>query len=174
MKRKSILTAILALALLAAVAIEPAVAYFTASATNTGAVTIDVGNRTKIDEPDVVDWVKHIVVTAKDDSVPVYVRARAYSGSTYPLEYVVPEGSKWTEGDDGWWYYEDILNAGESTEEEFLVQITNVPKDAVDGNTFNVSVVSEDVPVLYDEDGNPYADWTLTYKDLNAEEGGND
>ena len=174
MKRKRIITTILALALLAAVAIEPAVAYFTATRTNAGAVIIDVGNRTTIEEPDVVEWTKHIVVNCKEDSVPVYVRARAYAGVTFPLEYTVPEGSKWKDGGDGWWYYEDILYPGQSTEEELLVHIGNVPKDAVEGDYFNVSIVSEDTPVLYDAEGNPYADWDLRFSNMDAEEGGNE
>ena len=174
MRNKKIMTTILALALLAAAAIEPAMAYFTANAVNAGALTIDVGSTTTIDEPDVVEWTKHIVVTCDKNSVPVYVRARAFAGVTFPLEYTVPEGSKWTEGDDGWWYYEDILMPGQSTEEELLVHIDNVPEDAVEGDSFNVSVVSEDTPVLYDAKGNPYADWDLRFSNMDAEEGGNE
>ena len=41
------------------------------------------------------------------------------------------------------------------------IQILHVPEEDVkQGTNFNVVVVYESTPVLYDEDGNPYADWT--------------
>jgi hypothetical protein len=83
------------------------------------------------------------------------VRARAFSGSQYPLEY---SGDGWSLGNDGYYYYGDILSASESTS-ELLVQISGVPVNADNDTSFNVIVVYESTPVLYKEDGTPYADW---------------
>ena len=44
--------------------------------------------------------------------------------------------------------------------EELTVTIKNVPEDVEPGTDFNVVVIYESTPVLYDSDGNPYADWT--------------
>jgi hypothetical protein len=117
-------------------------------------------------EETVVNWVKYITITNEGDGQSVYVRATAFAGSQYLLTYSDGSGS-WTPGSDGYYYYQDILAPGESSE-QLLVRIDNIPEDAVD---FNVVVVYESTPVLYDADGNPYADWDQKVV-LSTEEGG--
>lgn len=49
---------------------------------------------------------------------------------------------------------------GGKTAKELSVRIGNVPEEELkDGLTFNVIVIYESTPVLYREDGTPYADW---------------
>ena len=62
-----------------------------------------------------------------------------------------------------------ILDAGSSAQ-ELRVEIQGVPEEVTDPESFNVVVVYETIPVQYDADGNPYADWNLK---LETEEGGN-
>lgn len=50
---------------------------------------------------------------------------------------------------------------GESTE-LFDIQIGDLPED-FDKESFNVVVIQECTPVVYDEDGNPSADWNTVY-----------
>ena len=56
---------------------------------------------------------------------------------------------------DGYWYYSDIVPVSGNTE-ELLAQIA-IPEEYKE--SFNVVVVQECTPVLYEEDGTPYADW---------------
>lgn len=66
----------------------------------------------------------------------------------------------WADGNDGYWYYNDILYGGQKTEGELLVKIAGIPETVKPGTDFNVVVVYESTQVLYGEDGEPYADWS--------------
>ncbi len=54
------------------------------------------------------------------------------------------------------------MNPGEETP-ELLVKIKDHPKDE-NGQEFNVVVIYESTPVRYDENGNPYFDWSQKLK----------
>ncbi|MEY8517084.1 hypothetical protein AALC25_09180 [Lachnospiraceae bacterium 29-84] len=153
MKKKSIFLAAAAAVLVSASTVGSAWAYFTTYAEAAGGYTISLGDETQVKE-EFSDWTKHVTITSEEGSEPVYVRAKAFSGSEYKLIYSDKSG-KWSPGDDGYYYYSDILNGGESTE-ELLVKIENIPEDAAN---FDVVVVYESTPVKYEEDGTPYADW---------------
>jgi predicted ribosomally synthesized peptide with SipW-like signal peptide len=168
MKRKTWFLSLAAVILVLSLSIGSAMAYFSAYATAQGGKTIQLGATTEISEPEISDWTKHVVITSQADSQPVYVRAKAFAGSEYTLTFESASG-KWSQGDDGYYYYSDILEGGASTE-ELLIHIGGIPEDTKD---FNVVVVYESTPVLYDADGNPYADWTQTII-LNGAEGGQD
>lgn len=159
MKRKYLLLAAAAAVLISCAGIDNAMAYFTSYVTAQGSKTIHLGDTTTIEEPKVSEWTKHIVVRSKAGSKPVYVRARAFAGEQYQLDYS-SESGKWTQNDDGYYYYSDILAATEEEDavaDELLVHIGNIPEDAED---FNVVVIYESTPVLYDAEGKPYADWS--------------
>lgn len=156
MKKRNICLAALAAVLILAGSAGSAWAYFTTYVEAQGTQTIALGDETTIEEPEPVDWTKHVVITSDEDSRPVYVRARAFSGSQYPLNF--SGSAKWTPGADGYYYYSDILNAGESTE-ELLIKINGIPEEIRESMELNVAVIYETTPVLYDEGGNPYADW---------------
>jgi hypothetical protein len=101
----------------------------------------------------VSDWTKHVTIQNTGD-MDCYVRAIAFAGSEYQLTY---SGSdKWTPGSDGYYYYEDIVPAKGQTEDlQIRIDIGNSTTD------FNVIVVQECTPVLYDADGNACADWNV-------------
>ena len=115
---------------------------------------------------DVVDWAKRISVYNSPGiyynsaSVPVYVRIKAFAGKAYSLSFSDPDG-KWTyHADDGYYYYDEVLGVGETTS-TLDIQIGSVPMPAAVGDTFNVVVVKEVVPVTYQRNGDPMpADWT--------------
>lgn len=174
---KSVL-ALSAAALVAAAGLGSAYAYFTTYVGATGGYTLNLGDRTVIEE-EVSNWIKHFRITSREDSEPIYVRARAYSGEIYNLEYSNPEsapegapGGTWIPGADGFYYYSNedgslrIVEGGESTS-ELLIEITNPPQDHT--VSFNVVVVYESTPVQYTEDGAPYADWTKKLDVVNEE-----
>ena len=62
------------------------------------------------------------------------------------------------------------MNGGEQTD-ELDIKLSNIPDSAVAGDSFTVVVVYETTPVLYNEDGTPYADWSVTL-DSGTMEGG--
>lgn len=172
MKKVNICLTALAVVLVLGAGIHNIWAYFTTYAEAQGGYVIELGDRTHVKE-EFSGWTKRLVVTSKADSQPVYVRARAFCGSGYTLAYEDTEG-KWNESGDGYYYYSDILYAGESTS-ELSVKIDGLKlqrdTDPVTGETiytyeglevgesFNVVVIYESTPVRYDENGNPYADW---------------
>lgn len=169
MKRRDLLLAVFAAAVVLAGSAGSAWAYFTTYVEAQGTQTITLGDQTTIEEPDVSEWMKHVVIASEADSKPVYVRAKAFTGSKYPLVYS-DENGKWTPGEGEYYYYSDILNAGEKTE-ELLIKINEVPSEVKDPMELNVAVIYETTPVLYDEGGNPYADWDGE-RDVTVEEGG--
>ena len=108
---------------------------------------------------------KHITVYNKPSqypdvlSVPVYVRIKAFAGKAYTLAFSDPDG-KWTyHTDDGYYYYDEVLEVGETTS-TLDIQISNFPNPAAVGDRFHVVVVKEVVPVTYRANGSPMpADW---------------
>ena len=101
---------------------------------------------------------KHVSVENTGD-YDCFVRVRAFAPSDITLSYQ-PEDSGWTDGGDGFWYYDQILPAGETTATKLNVSYTFPATDSEDAPAeFNVIVVEECTPVLYKADGTAYADW---------------
>ena len=76
---------------------------------------------------------------------------KVFCGSQFTVQFSGEAGA-WEERDgDGYWYYNDVLPAGEMTK-ELLAEIT-IPEDLKD--SFNVVVIQECTQVLYKEDGTP-------------------
>lgn len=158
MKHKFLIPAALVLSLILGASVGSAMAYFTTYASAEGGYTIALpGSKTDVDE-NFSGWQKRVVISSAEGSMPVFVRAQAFSGSAYTLTY---SGEGWTPGSDGYYYYTPILEGGAETA-ELLVNIGNVPQDVKPGDSFNVIVVYETTPVLYDEAGTAYADWSVT------------
>ena len=159
MKKKNIVLAAIAIVLVLSVSMGSAWAYFTTRATAAGALTVEVGFTTTIEEPEFSNWTKHMVITNNEDSKQdVFIRARAYSPSQYPVTY---SGEGWVDGGDGWWYYTAPVAPGDAAA-ELLAKINNVPDTAQEGASFNVTVVHEATPVTYNAAGEASytdADW---------------
>ncbi|MCI8402042.1 MAG: hypothetical protein HFI38_08170 [Lachnospiraceae bacterium] len=169
MKRKQWILAIAATLLIAGAGIGSAMAYFTTYVTAEGGKTLHLGDSTTIRE-EFDSWQKRVVIVSDPESEPVWVRAVAFAGDIYVLNYSSADES-WTRGEDGYYYYNTILSGGESTK-ELLVKIEGVPEDAKD---FNVVVVYECTPVRYDADGAPLeADWSRKVQIDGVREGTNE
>ena len=163
MKKKNIKTICLtaaALVLTAGVTVGSAMAYFTTYTEAVGGVTLDLGfTKTEIGE-EVVDGKKEIVLLNTGD-YDCYVRLKVLTGDAYKkdIKYSEPDNAgKWTPGTaaEGYYYYADILAPGESTSQldvSFAFPEGEAPAD------FNVIIIQESTPVLYDAVGEPYADW---------------
>ena len=141
-----------------AAGVGTAFAYFTDTTKAEGVYTIHMAPDTTINEPEVAAGVKHMVIS-NTAQTPVYVRATAFAGDDVTISY---SGDAWTTANDGYAYYNDILEAGEKTEgeKELLVNFKYNLEPEI-GDQYNVIVVYEATPVQYDENGEPYADWTL-------------
>jgi len=166
MKNKSVILSLLAAVLIMCAVIVPAKAYFTANSNADGSVGLDFQSRTEIWE-EVVGLKKSLQIrnTGADDengnvdperaalTEPVWVRARAYAGVTYPLSI---EGEGWTPETEGstdcWFYYKEPISAGEMTG-ILTVEVTGIPKPVSSDTVINVIVIHETIPVTYKEDG---------------------
>lgn len=152
----AVMLALVAVILISASGIGKAWAYFTVSTKSTGAVVIHLDDETVIEET-FSNWTKHVTIKNNSKSnIPVFIRANAYCAE-YELTFT-DESGKWSLGDDGYYYYADPVEPGEATE-ILDVHIDHVPTNEKAGATFDVVVVYESTMALYDEDGNPYADW---------------
>lgn len=157
-KTKTFWFAAAAIALIGGASVHSAMAYFTTYVTAKGGHPVTLGTQTSIEE-EVEDMTKHIVISNTGES-ECYVRVKVFSGSQYTIQFsgaVDEEGNPyWSlNQEDGYWYYKDILAVGEETEE--LLAKIEFPEEWKE--SFDIVVIQECTPVLYDESGTPYADW---------------
>ena len=154
LKKTRVLLVTAAAVLTLAAGAQTALAYFTTYATAKGGYTIRLGETTAIEE-NFANWTKKIQVS-NTGSLPCYVRVKAFCGSKYTLTFT---GDGWTQGADGYWYYNAIVPAGGASG-ELDIAIGNTPVGEADA--FNVVVVQEAAAVCYNADGSAYADWGET------------
>ena len=155
MNKKSLCLAAVALTLTAGISAGTAMAYFTTYAEASGGVTLDMGFSETIPKENFSDWTKHVSVENTCD-YDCFVRVKALAGAKYQdgLQYSDSDG-KWTPGDDGYYYYSEPIAPGKSSSELGIHIDSKETEDS-----FNVVVVQESTKVLYNEDNEPYADWT--------------
>lgn len=140
-------------------AVGSAGAYFTTYTGAAGGRTLSVGSQPDIEET-FSSWTKTVTVSNSADSQPVYVRVRGFA-SGHSLVYLDETGA-WTAGEDGFYYYNSIVNPGEAAA-PIKVGIGDIPEEE---GSFNVAVVYESTPVQYQADGTPYADWEIQLEPL--------
>ena len=168
MKHKKTLPVLLALILVLTAAIGGSWAYFTDYEQAKGGLTISLGHKETVRES-FKDWTKHVVIGNDQESEPVFIRVKAFTGSDFELIYSDKDGL-WTPGADGFYYYAlPVDPEGETSPLD--IKIENVPETLPNDYSFNVVVVYEAASVLYEADGTPYADWSTI---LTTGEGGNE
>lgn len=165
--KKSLCLAGAALCLAGSVTVGSAIAYFTTYATASGTAEVSLGFTETEPEENFVNGAKHILIKNTGPS-DCFVRVRILYGEQYE-PYIHIDGKNWEErqetGEGGeeirYFYYKNLLPAGEkmAEEDELLAQI-NV-REIQNTDDFNVIVIQECTPVLYDEQGNSYADWNV-------------
>ena len=193
---KGLAAPVLAAALLLGVAAVPAWGYFTSSDWASGGIAIK-GPDTDVKEK-YGNGLKEVTIVNNEDSVPSWVRARAYCAQE--LNPTISSGldengtPMWTDTGKDWWNYNEILQPGESTKAPLLVSIEweftkedveengtiittttgsdqggetggtsqfEVTANTAKGTNYNIVVVYEATPVIYDADGNALpADWS--------------
>lgn len=151
-----------ALGMTAVLTIEGAMAYFTTYVSAGGSQIVNLGAETEIHE-DVSNMTKHISIENASAINDCFVRVKVFCGGELTIDYTETEGNQnWYLGNDGYWYYRPILAAGATT--TVLDAKIVLPED-FDKDNFNVVVIQECTPVVYDAAGNATADWTTTYSD---------
>ena len=159
-KMKTICLSAAALVLAMGVMVGTAMAYFTTYAVADGGVTLDLGfTHTEINE-EVINGKKQLVLENTSD-YDCYVRLKALTGNAHKdgIAYSEPEGAGlWTPGTDGYYYYNAIVEAGGTTS-QIDVSFVLPQENQTD---FNVIIIQECTPVLLDENGEAYADWSVT------------
>lgn len=157
---KRSLIALLAVMLLIISSVGATVAYFSATDKAEGAAVLNLKGESRIDEGD-KDF-KEIVVTntGKPDLI---VRVKIFGVDTTKMDVATPDG--WAEGNDGWYYYRNILASGQDTGAPITVKLKSglSEKEIAElGDSFEVTVVHEATPVVYDGDSLVLPDgWTL-------------
>ena len=127
-------------------------------------------------------WVQsgenHVRLNGTEDK-EVFVRVKAYSNSEGVYDgqglgsyEVIASGEGWTYVEvDGYYYYNNILGGeGERTTNELCFRLEPDYGERIrDSNgdplpyQARLAVVYDIVPVQYNEDGSPYADWSMEY-----------
>jgi len=143
-RNKKILT-IAAILLVLVTAVGLAGAFFSDYEHAIGQATFTLGGDTTIEE-EVTDTEKTIKILNRGDG-EAFVRLCVYG----PDEMVVTPGEGWSKGDGGFWYYNQVLPSGGETS-SIVASIANIPV-TVDLSEFDIIVVHESVPVVYDTEG---------------------
>lgn len=163
--KKPIVLAAAAFVLTGTLAVGSTMAYFTTFATAEGSVTLNMGFTETEVEDEVDSAGKHISIINTGD-YDCFVRVKVFS--TIELGYQAGDG--WVQREDGYWYYDNVLPAGGSTSE--LLATFDYPKNTDEDKTeeFNIIVVHECAPVIYDDMGNPSGDWNNVIKPNSTEQ----
>lgn len=158
-----------ALGMTAALTLESAMAYFTTYVTAGGSQVVHLGAETEIVE-DLTERTKHISIVNTSATNDCFVRVKVFYAGNFTIEYTDVEGAgDWYPGDDDYWYYRPILPAGASTS---VLDVTITMPEDYDRDSFNVVVIQECTPVVYDDEGNPTADWDTVYSEYEEVQGG--
>ena len=147
--RRTIVLAAAALIMTAGAASGRAMAYFTTYVTAEGGKELQLGFTATEPEEKIVNGAKEITIknTGENDC---YVRVKVFAGSKYTLT-LGESDSRWKAGADGYYYWTEILPAGESGITGILK--INIGCEDAEADSFNVIVVQECTPVPYDEEG---------------------
>lgn len=146
-------------------------AYFTTYVSAGGSQVVHMGSQTELHE-DLSNMTKHISITNTSQIHDCFVRVKVFHSGQLEVSYRdrSESGGLWTYSEeDGYWYYGPILPAGARTE-ILDAKIGELPEN-FDRDSFNVVVIQECTPVVYDEAGNPEADWNTVYRDYQETEG---
>lgn len=158
MNRKYICLTAVALLAVISISVGSAMAYFSTYVVSKGSQKVELDfSRTEIKET-VEPGLKKITVR-NAGKTECFVRVRVISGAEHKDKWSVDlkNSSTWKDGNDGFYYYfvdgsEKLLKPDD---------VTSVLKIAIKDFTkeFNVVVIQENTPALYDENGAAYSDW---------------
>lgn len=158
---KKVLIGLVAAALCVAALTGTALAYFSDKTTASGEHPITLGYSTEINEE--MDDLDKSISVVNTGQTEVMVRVQLFYSNANGVTVTVAGANGWTEEVDAIsgahvWYYDRVLAPGSST--PVLKATVKADLEQLPTN-FDVIVVSQSSPAVYDADGNPYGyDWT--------------
>ena len=147
-KRKGLMIIAASLLLIGAVSVKPAMAYFTDTHQASGAVL----GKYEITPHEEVQGLTKVISVENTGDYPVYARVQLFAGSTVDLIFEADKSSGWTKGLDGFYYYNNKLDAGQTSTQLYV----QVDPNGQEAESFNVVVVEE--AAMIDAAGNPQWD----------------
>ena len=136
-------------------------AYFTTYTTASGSVTF-ILNYTEIVVTSKFENGKFNVEIENIGDEDTFVRAKILIPD---FAKVSSNSANWTLNADGYWYYDTVLEPGDTSATLEL----NVNVNASETKEFNAVANAEATRVWYDEDGNAYANWKSAYESTDGE-----
>ena len=160
MNKKNICLAVAALVAVVSLSVGSALAYFSTYVVSAGSqeITLDF-SKTEIQE-EIGAGVKKITVQNVGD-VECFVRVRVIAGYEHADRWSVnlAGSANWQPGNDGYYYYFGENGEKALASEEMTSQLLiNINTEDLE-EEFNVIVIQENTPALYDENGAAYSDW---------------
>lgn len=143
-RRNKVYLLVVALVLVLSLSVGLTMAYFSDYTAAKGGLTVTLGGQTEIVEEQNDD--NKVIQIKNTGDTDVIVRVAVYG----PGE-ITYTGSDWTDGGDGYYYYNSILPAGENSLTSKLTAKWTVPEDL--GDDYNVVVVQESEQAVFDENG---------------------
>jgi hypothetical protein len=145
-RRSKVYLLVVALVLVLSMTVGLTMAYFSDYTPAKGGKTVALGGQTKVEEKQYEDNKVIDIVNTGDTDVVVRVKVIA-PGNPEDLTY---SGSGWTDGEDGYYYYNSVLPAGDTTKTSLKAE-WKVPKDL--GDDYNVVVIQESEQAVYYANG---------------------
>ena len=174
LNKKIFCLAVAAVVLIAGTSIGKAMAYFTTYVAAEGGAVLALGfSKTEVQET-ISDGVKYITIANKG-TADCYVRVRVIVADESKIRVEEPAGNdNWNKNGE-FYYYDSVVKAAcnndtgcdecKTTPLHVVIPEITAKPDA-NADDFNVIVIQESTPVLYDEDGNTYADWSGEHFDI--------
>ena len=151
--KKNICLAAAALVTVVSLSVGSAMAYFSTYVVHSGAQEINLEFSKTVIQEEIGAGVKKITVK-NAGNMECFVRVRVAAGSEHAFRWSVANSDGWTSGEDGYYYFDEALAPGGVTS-QLLININTADLK----EEFNIIVIQENTPALYNERGEAYADW---------------
>lgn len=163
---KKIIVTMITVFLLAVITLPQAYGYFTNHCQGEGGRVLQLVNDTKVKEEK--DELNKTIQVKNTGEVSVFTRVKIIYGGSQDVK--ITKSDNWVEGDDGYFYYKDVVDVDDETD-SLKAEITSNKKIDED---FDIVVVCESTPyVVYDDkepvNNSSYKGWHLKTEEQGAD-----
>ena len=143
---------IAAIILTLSISAEFTLSYFNDHTKAAGSAKLHLTGQTDITE-EVGDNSKAISINNQSkEPVDMVTRIKVVGpGEFEPYKFTQENPKHWVKGEDDWWYYDQILQPGQST--ETITVIWQIPSSGTTIDNYNVAVLHESAVARYEDDG---------------------
>lgn len=164
-KSKKAIIVLVAIVLTISVSAGFTLAYFSDYTKAEGDAVLHLTGQTELTEIPRADEKKITITNKSKEPVDMVTRVRVLGPNEFGPYEAQGEHPHWVQGQDGWWYYDQVLKKGESTE-SLTIKWTIPTNTAIEN--YDVGVLHESAVARYQEDG------SIEYpEDWNSPFGGN-